>query len=461
MNSQLKLYNTLSRQTEDFTPRNEGQVDMFVCGPTVYDYSHIGHAKTYIQMDVLARTIREAGYKLTYMQNITDIDDKIIARASKQNRHWQELAQEYEAYYHRDMESLNISSVDKFAKATDYIDEIISQVKTLIDSGHAYTIEGDGIYFEIDTFKEYGKLSGRQELKADDAQSRIDHSDKKRGWNDFCLWKFSKGNEPTWPAPFGDGRPGWHIEDTAITEAHFGPQYDIHGGAVDLIFPHHEAEITQMEAASGQKPFVSYWTHTGFLTIDDEKMSKSLGNFYTIEEILNMGYDPMALRLLILQSHYRSSINFTLKSLDAAHNRLRELRAMADLRWQLVPNQPGASDIDFHDRKQSFIDSMLNDINTPQAIASLNSDTSFISKHLVTLDQEQDFIDYLQLIDRVLGLNLLRSDDITPGQKELLDKRQSAREAQDWQSADELRAQIGKQGLDVRDTPSGQIWSRL
>lgn len=460
MNKTLKLYNTLSKQVETFEPRNEGRVDMFVCGPTVYDYSHIGHAKTYVQMDILARTLRLAGYNLTYLQNITDIDDKIIARAAEQQREWKDLAEEFEAYYHTDMQRLNNASVDTYARATDYISSIISQVQTLIDGGHAYQIDGDGIYFEIATFSEYGKLSGRQQIEADDAQSRIDQSEKKRGWNDFCLWKFSKADEPQWPAPFGDGRPGWHIEDTAITESHFGPQYDIHGGAVDLIFPHHEAELTQMEAASGRSPFVGYWTHTGFLTIDDEKMSKSLGNFYTINEILDMGYDPMALRLLILQSHYRSPINFSLDSLDAAQSRLRELRATADLRWQLVEGWPKSNDIDFANRKQSLLESMLNDINTPQAMASLNTDCNFINDHLVTMEQKEDFVDYLELVDKLLGLQLLNSSDINDEQKDLLKKRQAARDSQDWQSADSMRDQLKSHNLDVRDTPSGQIWSR-
>lgn len=460
MNSTLRLYNTLSKQVETFKPRKDRQVDMFVCGPTVYDYSHIGHAKTYVQMDVLARTLRLAGYDLTYLQNITDIDDKIIARAAEQQRGWKDLAEEFEACYYTDMQRLNNISVDIYARATDYISSIISQVQTLIDAGHAYRIDGDGIYFEIATFPEYGKLSGRQQVEADDAQSRIDDSEQKRGWNDFCLWKFSKADEPTWPAPFGDGRPGWHIEDTAITESHFGPQYDIHGGAVDLIFPHHEAELTQMEAASGRGPFVGYWVHTGFLTIEDEKMAKSLGNFYTINEIFDMGYEPMALRLLILQSHYRSPINFTLSSLDAAQNRLRELRAVADLRWQLPQNRSESSDIDFAGRKQSLIDSMLNDINTPQAMANLSVDCNFISGHLVTEEQKDDFIDYLELIDESLGLQLLQSEDISNEQKDLLEKRQAARESRDWQAADVLRQQLNDNGLDVRDTPAGQIWSR-
>jgi len=242
----MKLYNTLSKKIEEFKPLNDKGVNLFVCGPTVYDLSHIGHAKTYIQLDILARVLKALEYEVFYLQNITDIDDKIIARAKEKSISWDALARHFEGEYLKDMEALGNVSVAKYVRATDYMVDIIKQVQTLMDKGHAYKID-DGIYFEISTFPEYGKLSGRKEVQENDAESRIDQSGHKRGWNDFCLWKFSKPDEPVWDAPFGKGRPGWHIEDTAITEHFFGPQYDIHGGGVDLIFPHHEAEITQME----------------------------------------------------------------------------------------------------------------------------------------------------------------------------------------------------------------------
>ncbi|MDP1710245.1 MAG: class I tRNA ligase family protein, partial [bacterium] len=259
----IYLTNTLSRKKEKFEPINDKKVNLFVCGPTVYDYSHLGHAKTYTQFDFLVRYLRYIGFEVFYLQNITDIDDRIIIRAKELNVPWNDLTKKYEKLHIEDMEKLNNTSVSKYARATDYIEQIVKQAKTLIEKGYAYTID-DGIYFEISKFPEYGKLSGRTELKEADSVSRIDENSQKRGWNDFCLWKFSKPGEPSWKTEIGDGRPGWHIEDTAITETFFGPQYDIHGGAIDLIIPHHEAEIAQMEAVSGKMPLVRYWLHTAF-----------------------------------------------------------------------------------------------------------------------------------------------------------------------------------------------------
>src|SRR3989338_11005975 len=274
----LKGYNTLTRKKEDFKPAEGKQVKLFVCGPTVYDYAHIGHAKTYVQFDVIVKYLRYRGYGVFYLQNVTDMDDKIIQR-TKQKHIGQmiftdpiKLARHFEKEYHKDMENLDVNSVNKFARATEHIKEIQKQVKTLMDKGFAYIIENDGIYFDLSKDKDYGKLSGRKSVEAEDAISRIDDSAKKRNKGDFCLWKQSKKDEPSWPDPWFDGgRPGWHIEDTAISEKYLGQQYDIHGGARDLIFPHHEAEIAQMESASGKKPFVKYWLHTGFLNVKGQK----------------------------------------------------------------------------------------------------------------------------------------------------------------------------------------------
>ncbi|MEK9171993.1 MAG: cysteine--tRNA ligase, partial [Patescibacteria group bacterium] len=321
----IKLHNTLTGKLEEFKPIEPGAVKMFVCGPTVYDFSHIGHGKTYTQFDIIVRALRYVGYQVTYIVNITDIDDKIIKRASERKMEPNILAEEYETTYVEDMGVLNNTSVDKYARAHDYIPEIISQVERLVEKGLAYKIS-DGYYFDTKGFGDYGKLSGRSTLKAGDSVSRIDENPEKKNPGDFCLWKFKKEGEPTWPASLGDGRPGWHIEDTAITETEFGPQYDIHGGAIDLIFPHHEAEIAQMESISGKKPLVKYWLHTGFLNIKSEKMSKSLGNFLTIREILEKGISPLALRYYFLTAHYRSPMDFSWEGLKAAENAYRKLK---------------------------------------------------------------------------------------------------------------------------------------
>ena len=293
----LKLYNTLTRKKEVFKPIKGKEVKIFVCGPTVYDFSHIGHAKTYTQFDLIVKYLRYLGYKVFYLQNLTDIDDKIIKRANEEKNDPLKLAKKFEEEYKKDMLSLGVDSVDKYARATDYIPEIISQVKRLINKGIAYKIS-DGYYFDLTKFSEYGKLAKRTALEAEDSVSRIDENKEKKNKGDFCLWKFYKPGEPFWESELGKGRPGWHIEDTAITEKEFGPQYDVHGGAVDLIFPHHEAEIAQMESISGKKPLVKYWLHTAFLNIDTKKMSKSKGNFITIRKALKKYSGEIFLLLL-------------------------------------------------------------------------------------------------------------------------------------------------------------------
>jgi len=448
----MKLYNTLTKRVEEFTPIDANKVQLFVCGPTVYDYSHLGHAKTYVQMDILARLLKHL-YPTTYLQNITDIDDKIITRAAERGIDWQELRDTYQQAYEEDMQVLGNTSVDTYARATDYMSDIIRQVQTLLDKDYAYIIDGDGIYFEITKFKDYGKLSGRTELKEHDAQSRIDQSDHKRGWNDFALWKFSKPGEPVWDAPFGQGRPGWHIEDTAITEHFFGPQYDVHGGAIDLIFPHHEAEITQMESASGKVPFVRYWVHTGFLTIDSQKMSKSLNNFYTIRDVLEK-YDPMAVRLFMLQSHYRSAINFSWDNLDAAKNRLERWRTFAALRHQAhgagAPVEAGFEDI---------LGALSDDLNTPEALRLIDEEFTYAQSRSLSEVDPGALLRLLEFIDKLLGLKLVESTpDITQEQKQLIVEREKAREGKDWAKSDELRDQLTEQGVDIRDTPEGTIW---
>lgn len=457
----MKLYNTLTKQIDDFAPREAGKVKMFVCGPTVYDFSHLGHAKTYIQLDVLARVLRANNYEVFYLQNITDIDDKIIDRARERKIDWQELRSQFQEEYQTDMTSLGNISVDQYARATDYIDDIIRQVQTLIDKGHGYEIEGDGIYFEISTFPEYGKLSGRTEIKKDDAQTRIDQSDDKRGWNDFALWKFSSPDEPIWPAPFGDGRPGWHIEDTAITEHFFGSQYDIHGGAVDLIFPHHEAEVTQMESASGKKPFVKYWVHTGFLTINDEKMAKSAGNFFTIREIIDQGHDPMAIRMMMLQSHYRSEMNFTFDSLDAAKNRLTHWRDIAALRHQIhdtiKDEETGAG---LYAASGKLLEVLSNDLATSEGLALIDDAFSDIERHDLHKLHRHSFVQLLETIDELLGINLLGSTpDIDDEAKQLIVERERARDAKDWKKSDTLREKLEKSfQVTIKDTADGSIW---
>lgn len=453
----MKLKNTLSGKVEEIVPIDDKKINMFVCGPTVYDLSHIGHAKTYVQMDILARTLRAQGFEAFYLQNITDIDDKIILRAKENETDWKKISLKYEDEYYKDMESLNNTSVDRYIKATDSMDEIKRQVQALLDKKFAYVIKNDGIYFEIGKFADYGKLSKRTSLQENDAQSRIDQSDKKRGWNDFCLWKFSKPGEPVWEADFGEGRPGWHIEDTAISEKVFGPQYDIHGGAVDLIFPHHEAEITQMESISGKVPFVKYWVHSGFLNIDGARMGKSKGNFITIREILDKGYNPMAIRLLMIQSHYRSSLDFSWDILDSAQASYQKIMAWADLRFQDFQSSELRNNYEV--ALKAFEDSMQNDLKTPDALAFLNGMIKRVDDEGFKPDSSA-IEDAVKVVDKYFGLGLLENKDIDDGLKSLIEGREAARKTKNWEESDKLRGELAKKGISVKDTDYGPVWSR-
>lgn len=453
----MKLYNTLSKQIDEVKPLVTGKLNVFVCGPTVYDYIHVGNAKTYTQSDMLVRYLRYSGFDVTYLVNITDIDDKIIKRAAEKNTTIDELTAPYIAAFDEDMTKLGNTAVSMYAKATDHIDDIIKQVHTLLEKGNAYKID-DGIYFEIATFPDYGKLSGRHDIQEDDAQSRIDESDQKRGWNDFCLWKFSRPDEPSWDAPFGAGRPGWHIEDTAITEHFFGPQYDMHGGAVDLIFPHHEAELTQMEAASGLVPFVGHWFHVGFLTINDKRMGKSVGNFFTMREVFDKGYDMATIRLFFMQSHYRKGLNFTWENLDSARNRINNWRGSAVMRWQAHESLSDISD-QIDSLKQKMDIALADDFDTPSALALIEEVFSLVSDGL-SAQSVPAFSRFIDSIDSIFNLDLSSSTPDAPDQvKDILAKRLQARDQKDWAKSDELREELKRHGFSVRDVSSGQIWS--
>jgi len=445
----IYLTNTFTKKKDKFEPINEKKVNLFVCGPTVYDHSHLGHAKTYSQFDFIVRFLRYSGYEVFYLQNITDIDDKILARSKESAIPWKDLTAKFEKLYMEDMKKLNNISVTKYARATDYIDQIVKQVKTLMEKGFAYKID-DGIYFEIAKFPEYGKLSGRTELKKDDSVSRIDENTQKRGWNDFCLWKFSKPDEPSWKVEIGEGRPGWHIEDTAITETFFGPQYDIHGGAVDLIITHHEAEIAQMEAASGKTPLVKYWLHTAFLMVEGRKMSKSLGNFYTIDDVIKKGFDPLALRYLFLGSHYRETLNFTWDSIKAAQNGLINIKSqIASLKSETkrtILSEEKEEKID--NFRMKFDEAMSDDFNTPKALAVL---WEALKSNIPSTDK----YDLAMSFDEILGLDLDKKPiekEIPEEIKNLIEKRNELRKEKNFEEADKIRKQIEEAGFEVKDT---------
>jgi len=436
----LQIYSTLSRKKETFVPIETGKINMFVCGPTVYDFSHLGHAKTYVQFDTIVKYLRYLGFDVFYLQNITDIDNKIIRRANEQGILWKELSKKYGEEFMKDMESLKVNSITKYAKATDYIPEIISQVKRLIDKGYAYKIS-DGWYFDLSKDTDYGKLAHRTTLDNEDAVSRIDENEEKRNPGDFCLWKFSKAGEPLWETDLGNGRPGWHIEDTAITEKEFGPQYDIHGGGLDLIFPHHEAEIAQMESLSGKKPLVKIWMHTGFLSINKEKMSKSLGNFSTIKEVLKQ-HSPETLRYLFLSTHYRKPLEFSQNALENAKSSIVRLK-------NICGKLKDEDEIN-GEYMEKFEEAMNDDFNTPNALQ--------VIWKLLRDDSAKGKYPTIKKMDSVLELNLLEKEDILVPEEiqNLLDERKKAREEKDWTKSDELRDKIKENGFIVKDTKEGQ-----
>jgi len=451
----IKLYNTLTRKKEKFIPLFDKNVKIFVCGPTVYDHSHIGHAKTYVQFDVIVKYLRYRGYKVFYLQNITDIDDKIIQRARELNKLPYELANEYKKSFYEDMKVLKVNSVNKYACATDHINEIISQVQRLIELGYAYKIE-DGYYFDLSKFPEYGKLSGRTTLEAEDAVSRIDESKEKRNKGDFCLWKFSKKNEPCWNSPLNPGRPGWHVEDTAITEKYLGEQYDIHGGARDLIFPHHEAEIAQIESLT-KKPLVKYWMHTGFLNVRGQKMAKSLGNFITIKDALKK-YSPETIRMFFISTHYKSPINFDEKNLEQARTNVEKINNFLIN----IKKSNGKRDISKLIKKlqRDFIKYMDDDFNTPKAIASIFTFMNKVNKLKIDKKSAKKVNELFLKIDNIF--NLIRLEEEVPKLIiKLAEEREKARKNKNWQLSDKIRNEIKDKGYIIEDTDSGFVIKKL
>jgi cysteinyl-tRNA synthetase len=453
----MYIYNSLSNQKEDLDKALGGskKIRLFVCGPTVYDYPHIGNARTYITFDIIVKYLRDRGYKVFYLQNITDIDDKIIKRAQEENTTWKSVAKKFERIYHADEKALGIDSVNRHARATDYIKSIVGQVQTLVDKGFAYFIENDGWYFDVSKFPDYGKLARRTTLQAEDAVSRIDESVHKRNKGDFALWKMSKPGEPSWKTPLGAGRPGWHIEDTAITEKHFGPQYDLHGGAVDLKFPHHEAEIAQQESASGKKPFVKIWLHTGFLLVNGQKMSKSLGNFISIRDFLAK-YSPSVLRYIVVSHHYQSPIDYNdklaadaSKALDSITQTLAKI-ALAS----------GNLNVEIFKYDKLFDEKMQDDFNTPRALAAIFELINEINPKIWELSKKsaREIATWLKEKLKILGIEV-KYPKIPLKIKLLARKRELFRSSKQFVQSDALRKQMEELGYTIEDTPAGPfLW---
>ncbi len=455
---------------------------LFVCGPTVYDYSHIGHARTFFIYDTLVRYLRSKKWDVFYLQNITDVDDKIISRAKTEDKKPLALARSFIHAYLEDMKALGIKSVSFYAPASRFIPQIVKQVRTLMRKGFAYEIPGDGIYFDISKFPNYGKLSGRTVLQAEDAVSRIDEGVNKKNKGDFALWKFPKtpvvkspfnpfrrfvctpDGEPAWKTPIGWGRPGWHIEDTAISETFFGPQYDVHGGAAELKFPHHEAEIAQQEAASGKSPLVKIWMHSGILTINGQKMAKSLGNFITIRDFLKEN-PPEILRWLFLSYHYRTPVDYTpelLNQIKVVFNRVRIfLEKLAFVSAKKDGKTLGIEN-EVEKTKEEFEAAMEDDFNTPLALSSLLSLMNHMQDKIWEISESDAVLlgNYIKKTLGMLGISV-KTEEIPAEITKLAAERELCRASQQFVQSDALRKKIGVLGYSIEDTPQGPFVSKI
>ncbi len=462
----MKLYNTLTRQKEEFVPLNGNKVTMYSCGPTVYNYFHIGNARPFIVFDTLRRFLRYRGYDVTFVQNFTDIDDKLIRKANEEGTTVSEIAERYIKEYFVDAEGLGIEKADFHPRATETIPEIIDFIKTLIDKGFAYEAGGD-VYFSAKKFNEYGKLS-HYNIDELEAGARIGVDERKQDAMDFVLWKAHKPGEPAWDSPWGPGRPGWHIECSVMANKYLGETIDIHSGGVDLIFPHHENEIAQSEAANG-KPFARYWLHNAFLNIDNQKMSKSLGNFFTVRDA-SKHYDYEVIRFFMLSAHYRSPINYSAEQLEQASNALDRLYECKRNMEFLLKNAkdegsagPDASKLLAY--KEKFIEAMEDDLNTADAIAAIfemvreiNTDISGGNTSKAYLEEALNLFNELT---GVIGIVRKGEDTLEAEVERLIEERQKARKEKNWKLADEIRDKLKEMGIELQDTPNGVKWKKL
>ncbi|WP_164561454.1 cysteine--tRNA ligase [Nitratidesulfovibrio vulgaris] len=485
----MQIYNSLSRRKELFTPAVPGKVNMYVCGITAYDLCHIGHARSAVVFDVLVRYLRHTGLDVTFARNFTDVDDKIIKRANEEGLTSQQVAEKYIDTFYEDMDRLNVLRADIEPKATGHILEMIALCEKLIAKGKAYATPSGDVYFRVRSFPEYGKLSGRD---IDDMRSgaRVAPGEEKEDPLDFALWKSAKPGEPSWTSPWGEGRPGWHIECSAMSEKHMPLPLDIHGGGQDLIFPHHENEIAQTEAAL-DKPFVRYWMHNGFVQVDAEKMSKSLGNFKTIRDILE-GYLPEVLRFFLLTKHYRSPIDFTFDSMDEAEKSLKRIYEALSLarnergrsKWSATP-LPADVTAEFDTLDRAFDEALEDDLNTAAALGHVFGTIRLVNRLLEdkNLRKSAETLALLERLDglvakwmKVLGVfgrepeaflsdlkecRIRRKGIDTTKVDALLEERKSVRAAKDFARADAIRDELAALGIEVRDTPSGAVWDVL
>ncbi|MHB8358900.1 MAG: cysteine--tRNA ligase [Thermoplasmataceae archaeon] len=454
----MRFKNSLSGEIEEFRPLRGRRVNMYVCGPTVQESFHIGHARTYIIFDSIAKYLVSSGYSLFYLQNITDIDDKIIKKANETDSSALSVAEKYTTEYLSLMNSLRVDSINLYAKATEYMEEIISQISRLMENGHAYSA-GDGVYFNVRSFKDYGRLSNQ---RSEDLVSgtRVSENTNKADQKDFALWKLQKPGEPAWDSPWGKGRPGWHIEDTAITETYFGQEYDIHGGGSDLIFPHHEAEIAQMRSISGKEYLARYWIHTGMVTLNGEKMSKSLGNFITISELLKR-YNPREVRFAMLNGNYRSTIDFSESLMEEARKNTHYL----DIIYRRLKNHNNAYgdlEIDVTPFRGGIKEAMDGDFNFRLAFRIIMDlagkayhDFPDLSK--ASVDEISSVFEWFNSFTGVL-VHIENSGVLKEAVDLILDLRRRLREEKNYALSDLIRGRLMEAGIEVQDNGKQVEW---
>ncbi len=465
----MKIYNTMTRQKQEFVPIKEGEVSMYSCGPTVYDYFHIGNARPFIIFDTMRRYLEYLGYKVTFVQNFTDIDDKMINRANKEGITVKELGERFIAEYFKDAEALGIKKATIHPKATENIEAIIDVVKNLEEKGYAYNVDGN-VYFRTKKFDDYGKLS-HQPLEELESGARIDVTDDKEDPMDFALWKAQKPGEPAWESPWGMGRPGWHIECSAMVNKFLGASIDIHSGGKDLIFPHHENEIAQSECANGCS-FANYWMHNGYININNQKMSKSLGNFFTIRDITEK-YKPEVVRFFMLSAHYRSPVNFSDELMQQAQSAMERVYTCID-NLKFLLGAAGERDLNESEKelaeallkaKKRFCDAMDDDLNTADAISAIFDIVSVANKNLSQSGNNakkvvEDTLSMIHELGDVLGLFEEKEEHSVDSEIEaLIEKRNEARKNKDWAEADRIRDELKARNIILKDTPMGVKWS--
>lgn len=463
----MKIFNTMTRRKEEFVPLDKNEVKIYACGPTVYNYIHIGNARPLCVFDVLRRYLEYRGYNVRFVQNFTDVDDKIIKRANEEGLSFEEVSKKYIKEFWTDAHGLNFKDATVHPKATENIDEIINIIKTLEEKGYAYAVDGD-VYYRTLKFKDYGKLS-HQPIEDLQSGARIAIGEKKENPLDFALWKAAKEGEPYWDSPWGKGRPGWHIECSAMNKRYLGDSIDIHCGGKDLVFPHHENEIAQSEAAN-DAPFAKYWMHNGYINVDNVKMSKSLGNFKTVREIANVyGYE--VIRYFLISSHYRSPINYSIDIIEQCQSALDRLYTCRESLDFAIKN--AKSDIDDDEKilkliasaKDEFIKAMDDDLNTADGIAAVFNLVSTINTEIinkeVSLNVCKKAAEMFDELTGVLGLLYNRkSNDIDDDIEKLIEQRQTARANKDWATADKIRDELKAKGIILKDTPQGVTWSK-